>query len=107
MISVPWQWGQWRTCRIMRSLGWLGGCSASHTPREHSRPTPLKHPPVELQRHHGSLGANEQRILRTLKDHTAPVLRRIRSTIGGDFHLQRAALVQKVLGELETAQVVL
>jgi hypothetical protein len=63
--------------------------------------------PVELQRHHGSLGANEQRILRTLKDHTAPVLRRIRSTIGGDFHLQRAALVQKVLGELETAQVVL
>jgi hypothetical protein len=28
----------------MISLGWLGGCSASHTPREHSRPTPLKHP---------------------------------------------------------------
>lgn len=63
--------------------------------------------PTELQHCHGSLGANEQRILRTLKDHTAPVLRRIRSTIGQDFHLQRAALVQKVLGELETAQVVL
>ena len=29
----------------MLSLGWLGGCSASHTPRENSRPTPLKHPP--------------------------------------------------------------
>src|SRR5262245_18225493 len=28
----------------MLSLGWLGGCSASHTPRENSRPTPLKHP---------------------------------------------------------------
>lgn len=63
--------------------------------------------PAELQHRHGSLGANEQRILRTLKDHTAPVLRRIRSTIGQDFHLQRATLVQKVLGELETAQVVL
>src|SRR5947209_4475058 len=45
MMSVPWQWGQCRTCRIMLSLGWLGGCSASHTPRENSRPTPLKHPP--------------------------------------------------------------
>src|SRR5262249_49749381 len=47
MISVPWQWGQCRTCIIMLSLGWLGGCSGSHTPREHSRPTPLKHPPPE------------------------------------------------------------
>src|SRR5262249_33747186 len=28
----------------MLSLGWLGDCSASHTPRENSRPTPLKHP---------------------------------------------------------------
>lgn len=63
--------------------------------------------PAELQHCHGTLGANEQRILRSLKDHTAPVLRKIRSTIGQDFHLQRAALVQKVLGELETAQVVL
>src|SRR5881398_1436412 len=44
MMSVPWQWGQCRTCIIMLSLGWLEGCSASHTPRENSRPTPLKHP---------------------------------------------------------------
>src|SRR5262249_42257760 len=48
MISVPWQWGQCRTCIIMLSLGWLGGCSASHTPQENSRPTPLKHPPAGL-----------------------------------------------------------
>jgi hypothetical protein len=34
----------------MLSLGWLGGCSASHTPQEHSRPTPLKHLPAEF--HH-------------------------------------------------------
>src|SRR5215467_503358 len=46
MISVPWQWGQCRICIIMLSLGWLGGCSASYTPREHSRPTPLKHPQI-------------------------------------------------------------
>ncbi len=63
--------------------------------------------PAELQHRHGALGANEQRILRSLQDHTAPVLRRIHSMIGRDFHLQRAALVQKVLDELEMAQVVL
>src|SRR6516165_5920609 len=50
MISVPWQWGQCRTCIIMLSLGWLGGCSASHTPQENSRPTPLKHPPSRRSR---------------------------------------------------------
>jgi hypothetical protein len=35
----------------MLSLGWLGGCSASHTPRENSRPTPLKHPPAAIETH--------------------------------------------------------
>ena len=63
--------------------------------------------PEELQHLHGVLGTDEQHILRALKDHTAPVLRRIRSTIGQDFHLQRAALVQKVLSRLKAAQVVL
>lgn len=63
--------------------------------------------PQELQERHVSIGANEQRVLRALKDHTGLILRGIRSTIGKDFHLQRSALVQKVLGELETAQVVL
>lgn len=63
--------------------------------------------PQELQKRHVSIGANEQRVLRALKDHTGLILRGIHSTIGKDFHLQRSALVQKVLGELETAQVVL
>lgn len=62
--------------------------------------------PVELRQCHHALGATEQHILRSLQDHTIPVLRRIRSMIGQNFHLQRAALVQKVLGEMETAQVV-
>ena len=63
--------------------------------------------PRELQQRHASLGTNEQRVLRALKDHTFPILQGIRSTIGQDCHLQRAALVQKVLSELETAQVVI
>ena len=63
--------------------------------------------PTELQRRHGSLGTNEQRVLQSLTEHTAPVLGRIRSTIGQNFHLQRAGLVQNVLSALETAQVVL
>src|SRR5262245_2395122 len=33
----------------MLSLGRLGGCSESSTPRENSRPTPLKHPPYVLR----------------------------------------------------------
>ena len=63
--------------------------------------------PPELQHHHGSLGTNEQRVLRSLTEHTTPVLRRIRSTIGQNCHLRRAGLVQNVLSALETAQVVL
>ncbi|MGH7427125.1 MAG: AAA family ATPase, partial [Candidatus Methylomirabilaceae bacterium] len=63
--------------------------------------------PEELRQRHASVGTNEQRVLRALKDHTGLILRGIRSTIGQGLHLQRAALVQKVLGELETAQVVL
>lgn len=62
--------------------------------------------PEELLNRHGSLGTNEQLVLRALKDHTEPVLHGIRSMLGQGFHLQRAALVQSVLGTLETAQVV-
>lgn len=62
--------------------------------------------PDELKQRHTSVGADEQRVLRALHDHTDFVLRRIRSKIGG-FHLQRTTLVQKVFEELELAQVVL
>ena len=31
---------------IMTSLAWGEGCSDSRTPKEHSRPTPLKHLPM-------------------------------------------------------------
>ena len=63
--------------------------------------------PTALQERHAPISTNEQRVLRALKDHTSITLRGIRSTIGPDFHLQRSALVQKVLGALEDAQVVL
>jgi tRNA A37 threonylcarbamoyladenosine biosynthesis protein TsaE len=63
--------------------------------------------PKDLQERHASTGTDRQRILRALKDHTLPVLRRIRTAIGTDFHLQRAALVQQVLRKAETAQVIL
>ncbi len=63
--------------------------------------------PQELLQRHTSIGANEHRVLRALKDHTALILRGIRSTIGTDFHLRRAGLVQRLLTELESAQVVL
>ena len=63
--------------------------------------------PVDLQRRHGPIGSKERVTLRRLREHTEPVLRRIRSTIGSDFRLHRNALVQKVLGQLEEVQVVL
>lgn len=63
--------------------------------------------PGELQQRHESLSTKDQRVLSALNDHTSPILRGIRLTIGQDCHLQRAALVQKVLGELEMEQVVI
>src|SRR5437899_341033 len=63
--------------------------------------------PAATLARHGVIGTNERRVLQALGDHTAPVLRAIRSTLGGDLHLTRAALVQKVLDALENAQVVL
>ena len=45
--------------------------------------------PTELLRRHDPMGVSEQGILRSLKDHTAPILDGIRSTIGPDFQLQR------------------
>lgn len=56
---------------------------------------------------HGVIGTGERRALQALVDHTAPVLRGIRSTLGRELHLPRATLVQSVLDALENAQVVL
>ena len=63
--------------------------------------------PAATRARHAVIGTNERRVLQALADHTEPVLRAIRSTLGGNLHLRRAALVQKLLDSLENAQVVL
>jgi hypothetical protein len=63
--------------------------------------------PAELKRAHNALGVTEDKILRALKDHTAPILRKIRSTVGPSFHLARTALVQQVMDQFESTQVII
>jgi hypothetical protein len=63
--------------------------------------------PAALVQAYGEVGANEQRVLTALKNHTEFVLRKIRTTIGPAFHLLRAGIVQKVLAAIEAKQVVL
>lgn len=63
--------------------------------------------PVGLLQAHGEVGANEQRVLTALKNHTEFVLRNIRTKIGPAVHLRRTGIVQKVLAAIEAKQVVL
>ena len=63
--------------------------------------------PAAALARHGVIATSDRRVLQALTDHTAPVLRSIRSTLGREFHLPRAKLVQQVLDALETAQVVI
>jgi hypothetical protein len=63
--------------------------------------------PEVLRQRHALLGAAEQRALRALNDHSALILGGIRSTIGSDLHLGRGRLVQQVIEQLESTQVVL
>ena len=63
--------------------------------------------PVDLLRRHDVIGSKDRDILDRLRAHTEPVLHRIRSAIGPDFHLRRDALVQRILGQLEGNPVVL
>lgn len=63
--------------------------------------------PASLVQAYGEVGAHEQRIMTALKNHTEFVLQKIRTTIGTDFHLQRAAMVQTVLSALDAKKIVL
>src|SRR5205807_614570 len=56
---------------------------------------------------HSPVAGTEQRALRALSDHSALILGGIRSTIGKDFHLGRGRLVQEVIEQLQSRQVVL
>jgi len=63
--------------------------------------------PEVLRQRHSLLGGAEQRALRALSEHSSLILAGIRSTIGRDMHLGRDGLVQEVIGQLESTQVVL
>lgn len=63
--------------------------------------------PQALRQRHTLLGGTEQRALRSLHEHSMLILSGIRSTIGRDLHLRRDVLVQQVINELESNQVVL
>jgi len=63
--------------------------------------------PAALVQAYGEVGANEQRVLTALKNHTDFVLQKIRTTIGPAFHLRRSGIVHKVLAAFEAKQVVL
>lgn len=73
--------------------------AASRTLRRDDLPAPT------LARH-SVIATNEQRVLQALADHTEPVLCAIRSTLGDNLHLRRAALVQELLESFDNAQVV-
>jgi hypothetical protein len=63
--------------------------------------------PENLRQRHSPIGGNEYRALQALKDHSVLILNSIHSTIGMDLHLERVRLVQQVIEQLESAQVVL
>ena len=60
----------------------------------------------ELINRHRSIADTEQSVLQSLSNHSVLMLNGIRSTIGG-IHLERHHLVQKVIENLESAQVIL
>lgn len=63
--------------------------------------------PIELRQRHSLIGDSAQRVLRTLHEHSKPILDGIRSRIGNKVQLPRKDLAQQVLTQLEKAQVVL
>ena len=63
--------------------------------------------PKSLQDRHRPIATGERRVLQALKDHTAPILRGIRSSIGGDLHLPRTQLIQSVLDSFGAKRVVI
>jgi len=63
--------------------------------------------PDELRKRHAPVGSTEQMALNALRDHSTFVMDGIKSAIGRTFHLPRGQLVQKVLEQLESSQIVL
>lgn len=62
--------------------------------------------PEAVRQRHSAIGGAEDRILRAMSDHSAIILAGIRATIGPELHLPRGRLIQQVIEELESVQVV-
>jgi hypothetical protein len=67
----------------------------------------LKDLPEELRKRHEPLAGTAEMLLSALKNHMDPILNRIKTTLGGQLHIQRANLVQQILDELKSAQIVI
>ncbi|QSR86092.1 AAA family ATPase [Candidatus Methylacidiphilum infernorum] len=63
--------------------------------------------PEKLRQRHSSIRREEERVLQALKDHSALILDGIHSTIGKDLHLDRVGVVNQVIKQLESNQVIL
>ena len=62
--------------------------------------------PRGLLNRHSPVSEPDHKALRGLEEHSTLVLKRIRTTIGQNFHLRRDQVVQNLLQQLETDQVV-
>lgn len=62
--------------------------------------------PIQMVEQHSTCNAEEP-VIAALRDHSSVITRGIRSTIGGDLHLERASLIQAVLTALEGSRIVL
>ena len=63
--------------------------------------------PDSLLKGQGTIGKEGRQLLGMLAHHSDPVLCRIRNVFGENFRLDRGPTVQKLIGQLETFQVVL
>lgn len=62
--------------------------------------------PDTLRQRHSPVGGHEQRILSALSNHSKPILDGIITTIGPELHLERGYLVQQIIEQLESNQIV-
>lgn len=86
---------------------WSELLSVASTAMEQARSLRRTDLPAELLRRHGVITGNDYRAIRALSEHADLILRGIRSTIGHQVHLKRVSVVQRVLAELQSTQVVL
>ena len=63
--------------------------------------------PISLLNGQSTFSDEDRQLLGMLAEHSDPVLRGVRTVFGEDFHLDRVPVVQELMRQLETCQVVL